>query len=136
MYQRILVPVKRDATDSAAVEHAISLARMTGGKVILLHVVHTHSRDEAVFLTKRATIYLGELAQKFSEKGVAVTSEIKTGEPVEAIAEAARERNADLIVMGTHGHSEARHVFVGSVTESVVRQSDTPVLLVRPRRDG
>jgi nucleotide-binding universal stress UspA family protein len=132
MYRHILVPLKWDATDEAIVDHAAALAQATGGTVTLLHVVHSHSRDEATYLSQEIQKYLDQLAAKASSRGVKIATKITTGEPAEGISKAASEMGADLVVMGTHGHSEVRHLFVGSVTEDVIRQIETPVLLVRP----
>jgi nucleotide-binding universal stress UspA family protein len=132
MYDRILVPLKGDATDEAVVAHTGSLARLSGGKVTLLRVIHTHSRDEATFMEREASRYLEEKIVRLKAAGVHAEARVMSGEPVEAIVAAARALDADLIIMATHGHREVRHVLVGSVTEGVVRNSPTPVLLVRP----
>jgi nucleotide-binding universal stress UspA family protein len=52
--------------------------------------------------------------------------------PAQAIADFAAESKADLIVMGTHGIGGFRHMILGSVTETVLRQADCPVLTVPP----
>jgi nucleotide-binding universal stress UspA family protein len=132
MYRHILVTLKRDSNDESVVEHASGLARLTGGKLTLLHVVHSHSRDEAVFMEEEAQRYLETWTDRLRSQGLQVEFRVAPGEPAEAINRYAGELGADLIVMATHGHSELRHVLVGSVTEDVVRNGDTPVLLVRP----
>jgi nucleotide-binding universal stress UspA family protein len=53
------------------------------------------------------------------------------GQPVDEIVRLAEENQADLIVVGTHGHSGLRHLFLGSVAERVVRHASCSVLLVR-----
>jgi nucleotide-binding universal stress UspA family protein len=53
-----------------------------------------------------------------------------TGSPAEAILRAADEEHADLIVMGTHGHSGYERFFVGSVTNKVLHKASVPVLVV------
>ncbi len=57
--------------------------------------------------------------------------EVAAGLPAETIVRVARERNADLIVMGTHGRTGLQHVLLGSVAEKVVRLAPCPVLTVR-----
>jgi len=57
--------------------------------------------------------------------------EIAAGQPADAIVRVAQERDADLIVMGTHGRTGLHHVFLGSVAEKVVRLAPCPVLTVR-----
>ena len=134
MYGHILVPLKRDANDEVVFEHVTSLARAVGARLTLLHVVHSHSRDEAAYLEQEAGRYLAEWVESAAAGGLQVEARVVQGEPAEAINEVAEELDVDLIAMGTHGHSELRHVLVGSVTEDVVRNGDVPVLLVRPPR--
>ena len=132
MYDRILVPLKGDNTDEAIVAHVGALARLSGGKVTLLRVIHSHSRDEAAFSEEQARTYLNGQVARLATQGVTAEVNVVAGEPAASIAVVARELAADLIVMATHGHREVRHVLMGSVTEDVVRSSTTPVLLVRP----
>jgi nucleotide-binding universal stress UspA family protein len=132
MYERILVPLKGDATDEAVVAHTASLARLSGGSVILFRVIHSHSRDEATFLEEEARAYLDGLVARLAAQGVAAEGRLALGEPAPEIVAAARTVGAGLVVMATHGHREMRHVLMGSVTEDVVRSGVTPVLLVRP----
>jgi nucleotide-binding universal stress UspA family protein len=62
---------------------------------------------------------------------VQVETVIVTNTPVEAILGLAKEENVDWIVTGTHGHSGVKRFVLGSVTESVLRQADRPVLTIR-----
>jgi nucleotide-binding universal stress UspA family protein len=63
--------------------------------------------------------------------GVASTSQTVVGRPARLIAEVAKARATDLIVMGTHGRSGFAHMVLGSVAERVVRIAPCPVLTVR-----
>lgn len=56
---------------------------------------------------------------------------IAVGHPADTVVRVARERNIDLIVMGTHGRTGLQHVLLGSVAEKVVRLAPCPVLTVR-----
>jgi nucleotide-binding universal stress UspA family protein len=62
--------------------------------------------------------------------------EIAAGHPADAIVRVAEKRNADLIVMGTHGRTGMQHVLLGSVAEKVVRLASCPVLTVRYKGDA
>jgi nucleotide-binding universal stress UspA family protein len=68
--------------------------------------------------------------------GFPVESLIVEGLPVPAILKAAQDRNADWIVMGTHGRSGWSRVRLGSVTERVLEETDRPVLTVRVKRES
>ena len=69
MYDRILVPLKGDSTDEAVVAHTGALARLSGGKVTLLRVIHSHSRDEATFLEEQARAYLDAQVARLAGDG-------------------------------------------------------------------
>jgi nucleotide-binding universal stress UspA family protein len=60
-----------------------------------------------------------------------VTIEARCGEPVAEILAAAREANADLIIMTMHGRTGFGRLLFGSVAEAVLRQADIPVFLMR-----
>jgi len=136
MYERILVALKQEESDNAVLQHAGALALLTGGQVTLVHVVHSHSLDEAAYMEDQARDYLAQRAEKLKQRGVRVETRVDRGEAAEVITQLAQEERADLIVMATHGHSEMHHVFVGSVTEDVIRGSGIPVLLIRPEARG
>lgn len=60
-----------------------------------------------------------------------VSTELVIGGPGYEIVELAKKKGADLIVIGTHGHTGLKHVLLGSVTEKVVRHAPCPVLVIR-----
>jgi nucleotide-binding universal stress UspA family protein len=77
----------------------------------------------------RALAYLSQLRERLPEvRGIDV---IRTGEPAEAILQVAQEFNIDLVAMGTPVRASVATWFLGSVAESVVRQTQLPVLLKR-----
>ena len=67
--------------------------------------------------------------------GAEVTTRVVRGEPVRTIVDAAREFQADLIVLGTHGTSHLEAYWAGSATPQLARKSRLPILLV-PVHDG
>ena len=72
---------------------------------------------------------------KIAQSGVKVTLHEATGAVVEEVLNEADVVNADLIVMGTHGHGAMYNLLVGGVTKGVLKRSARPVLLVPgPRR--
>ena len=64
-------------------------------------------------------------------RGVEVAAVLKSGEPRETILAVAKDLDADLIVIGTHGRRGLAHMLLGSVAEYIVRTSPQPVLTVR-----
>ena len=77
--------------------------------------------------------YLATVRDRMTAAGVAdVELSAWYGTPVESIVEAARFRDADLIVMSSHGRSGVAWLVMGSVTETVLRATTVPVLVIRP----
>ncbi len=132
MYGHILVALKSDPSDETLIAHAAGLAHLTNGRLTLFHAVHSHTRDEGAFLENDAAAYLAEHARRLAEQGLVADTMILRSEPAAGVRKAARDRDADLIIMGSHGHRSVRHVLLGSVTETVLRACTIPVLLVRP----
>ena len=78
---------------------------------------------------------LTDWQEKIAQSGIKVTLHEPTGAVVEEILNEADVANADLIVMGTHGHGAMYNLLVGGVTKGVLKRSTRPVLLVPgPRR--
>lgn len=65
------------------------------------------------------------------QKGLQGEMDIVHGVPFQTIIDIARDKNVDLIVMGTHGRTGLTHVLMGSVAEKVVRLAPCPVLTTR-----
>lgn len=143
-YMNILVPTDFSDCADQAVEAATELAVKFGGKVSLLHVLQdiVASFPEPGVAYPIPGNYLQEL-QAGAEQSLktrmsqipdsaAGEIEIRHGSPFVEIVRFAKERQFDLIVLGTHGRSGLAHVLMGSVSEKVVRKAPCPVLTVRP----
>jgi nucleotide-binding universal stress UspA family protein len=81
--------------------------------------------------TADALEYLAPLADDLRTRGIRVRTEVRRGEPVDEIVDCAREADADLIAMTTHGRSGLGRLLFGSVAEAVLRQAEIPVFLMR-----
>lgn len=144
---RILVPLDFSASSTRALDYACAIARKFDAALHLVHVCEvpsmlTGSMDAYAIAYTDWSQRLGEEAERELEKlrprlaGVKVSTEVLFGNPARAIVTAARTNDADLIVMGTHGHGPVMHVVMGNVAERVVRTADCPVLTVRGPRDA
>ncbi len=148
---KILVPVDGSKYSDAALAFIASRTRLIGAKpeVALLNVqAPVPPRIERV--ASRATIraYLAAEANRILEPavakllgaGLAVRSNFAVGAAGAEIARAAARSGADLIVMGSHGHSAVKGLLLGSVTLAVLASCATPLLVVRdaaaPRSDS
>ncbi len=119
----------------------LQLARQCGAKVTLLHVVYdlmvaSHGAALAPPISsvsvdlevEQARKSLEELRGKLGEDLEVELCAIAGTDIAQAIVGYADEHEADLIALSTHGRSGWKHLFLGSVPESVLRRSNVPVL--------
>ncbi|HVA40281.1 MAG TPA: universal stress protein [Candidatus Binataceae bacterium] len=140
-YKIILCPVDFDDNSMAALAHARRLAADMGATIHLLHVLPilpmladhgvAVGGDEAA--EEEAQRRLKDLVRRRLSR---ISTEIHTriafvSEVPKNILAFARELDADLIVMATHGRGTIGHLIFGSVTEAVVRNAVCPVLTLR-----
>jgi nucleotide-binding universal stress UspA family protein len=71
------------------------------------------------------------IAEERVPKDLDCDTEILFGKPFVEILKFAKEENADLIVMATHGRGAISHLLMGSTAEKVVRKAPCPVLTVK-----
>jgi nucleotide-binding universal stress UspA family protein len=90
--------------------------------------------DEARQLIKtRAELEAGQAADRLHRRGLTVEVTVRDGEPGPAIVEEAREWGADLIVVGSRGHTGIRRMLEGSVSQYVVDHAPCPVEVIRAK---
>ena len=82
---------------------------------------------------ERAHDQLEALADRLREKGHAVDTRLVPGPTIQTILEQAKELDAEIIVMGSHGRGKLFDLVVGSVSAGVIRKSPVPVLVVPAR---
>ncbi|MES2787114.1 MAG: universal stress protein [Pseudomonadota bacterium] len=150
MYQRILVPIDGSATSSRALTAAIGMAQAFKGSLRLIYVV-----DEAAYVTgyDPSGGYSGDLLRVMRESGQKILDEgllLAKAARIEAdsmlfdtfgerlgetVANAAKQWNADLVVVGTHGRRGFSRLLLGSGAEQIIRLAPVPVLTIRGGED-
>jgi nucleotide-binding universal stress UspA family protein len=142
---KIIVPIDFSQYSEYALETAAILAKRNNADLLVLHMLEL---DQGSLISsgedqdQQMVFYLKLAEQKFEEylnkdylKGITITPIVKHFKVFSEVAEVAKEHNADMIVMGSHGASGLSEIFVGSNTEKVVRYSEIPVLVVKQKPD-
>ncbi len=142
---KIVCPTDFSPTSSRAVDYAAAMADSFGAELVLLHVIpemtyplrsfgmassFPHLKEE---LHNRAMDAMQERTKEIHDKlpNVQVHLVLRDGDAHDVILDCAKDQKADMIVMGTHGHTGLKHALLGSTAEKVVRMSEVPVLTVR-----
>ncbi len=144
MYQKILVPIDGSPTSKHALQEAIRLARSLGAQLELVHIyediIYLIGEDYINYEELQKTVRsCGEKMLADAEAQVRMSDiEVETrlisagNERVADVIVTEAERwQAELIVLGTHGHSGFSRLLLGSVAEGVARAASIPVLLIR-----
>jgi nucleotide-binding universal stress UspA family protein len=155
MYTQVLVPLDGSEASERALTHAQSVAHAFGAKVHLLQVISLSHEYEAAWgggdahptvieysletareitaaQQSRAERYLQDIAARLEEQGLQVAKTVRQGPIWESIADFVADNGIDLVVMSTHGRGGLQRLFIGSVTDRVIRSSHVPILAIPP----
>jgi nucleotide-binding universal stress UspA family protein len=141
--KRILVPVDFSLCTREALDFAVFLARQFGAGLTLLNVITPYyavdpygmnpPNDCEPDLAFGAQKQLDDLASQALPPEIPAQTLVRRGRPANEIIEAAKELEAGLIVIPTHGRTGLKHVVFGSTVEYVVRHALCPVLTLRAK---
>jgi nucleotide-binding universal stress UspA family protein len=139
MFDTIVVALDGSDGSERALSLAVDLARRDNAKLVIAHVeeditgkgggpIHATEDEVQADIRRRA--------EELSGQGLAVSVEMRSvmlGAPSHAIADVADQVGADLIVVGTRGHSAITTLVLGSVARSLLHVARQPVLVVPPQ---
>jgi nucleotide-binding universal stress UspA family protein len=139
LYRKILIPTDGSRNAQAAVVRGVELAKMLGSEVTIMSIVDIQATvsiqqglgmPDIYSYQQKAADAAAEAAMKAAEKaGVQARSIVMRGSPARDIIDASRDH--DLVLMATRGLTGAKHFFLGSVAEKVIRFAACPVMVLR-----
>jgi len=138
--EKILLPYDGSSHSLNAAKYALDLAKLLGAQVNIIHCYEWRGnmpevpemliRDLKANLQKESADILKGAEGVFENQGVKYQVETVAGTPGYVLAKLAKSKEYDLIVMGSHGHSDIAGLFLGSVTHKVLNTIYCPVLVV------
>lgn len=145
---RIVVPVDLDQNTQKLVDFAISMANKLGSEIAFFHSVQP---IESVAMGEMAMVHfsydefntahvtqaeenLAEFIKNAEVKCEKCRSKVVLGDAVDTILDFAKDENADMILMGTHGKRGLEKILLGSVAHRVLQNAHCPVLVMNPYR--
>jgi nucleotide-binding universal stress UspA family protein len=138
MYKKILVAIENSDADRTILDHIEPLAKLTGARLLLVHVAdgwaarhfnELNLRESEEMQEDRA--YLGRVRALLESRGLEVDTTLRMGDPAKEICRVAEEESVDLIAMATHGHHGLGDVIHGQTVDGVRHKVRMPVLLLR-----
>jgi nucleotide-binding universal stress UspA family protein len=138
MYTHILVAIENSDADRAVLAHIETLARLTGARLLLVHVADGFAARHFNDLKLRESEemredreYLAQLCDGLVERGFETRARLALGDPATELVKVAAEEAVDLIAMSTHGHRFLGDLLHGSTADRVRHNVQIPVLMVR-----
>lgn len=141
--KKILVPTDFSIPSEHALKLASSISKKSESEVHLLHMVElptgiidmgsgsNFSIPESMLYIRKVRDKLIDYKKQFFPKNENVKHAIRFQNPYEGIRDYSKKISADLITMGTKGHTDLEEILIGSNTEKVVRNSEIPVLVTK-----
>ncbi|NUO07613.1 MAG: universal stress protein [Candidatus Brocadia sp.] len=140
--KKILCPIDFSACSTYALNYAIDLSAKEDASLYLIHVIETHISDIKDIVQQIDLLLDDTQTDNFRMRLVnLIPDDIQTHITIEPIVEkgtafveiikTAKDKQVDLIVMGTHGRTGLEHILIGSVAERVIQKAPCPVLSVR-----
>ena len=140
MYHHILIPLENSSADETILMHIKPLARMTGAKLLLVHVSDGWVARNFNQLKlaesqemKEDREYLEKRSLELTHEGFTCDAVLALGEPSDEIIKLAGEKDVDLIAMTTHGHRLISDILYGATVDKVRHAVNVPVLLLRAK---
>lgn len=144
--KKILIPYDFSETSQAALKQGILLSRKLQANLLVLYVLEKTPNEEILKLTfpsgdlrsKLENKIQGELRSLVNaepESKISIETRVVVGKPAVEILLMTEKEKADLVVMGSHGHTGLKRLWLGSVTERVVQRAKIPVLVHRGKTE-
>ncbi|MFZ0484251.1 MAG: universal stress protein [Desulfobacterales bacterium] len=134
--KRILVAMDRSKYSEKAFDQAISIAKICKSTLFIVSVIDLYHEVKEIVLIhedlilKGTTEFLEEVKAKATKENIPCETIVHVGgQPHEFIIQEAKEKNIDLIVMGTHGRTGLEKLLIGSVAERVVGHAPCAVMV-------
>ena len=137
MYQKILVPVDGSDHSMRALKEAINLAKMTDGKITLIHVnrrepsinLSSNSINDSKHNNGKNVLTAGK--KIVDDEGISVDTILVEGKVADEIVRTAKEGSFDLVIIGARGLSRVEEIMLGSVSCGVAEKAPCPVIVTK-----
>jgi len=148
MFNKILYPTDFSDVAVKALDYIKHLKEAGSQEVVILHVINQRTIDGLMrhaisdsaldkWLKMAKTVAqesLAEMRNELETLGFSVKTIIKTGFPWSEILDLEEQEDPSIIVIGSHGRSNIGEIFLGSVSERVIRKCNRPVMVIKRER--
>ncbi|TDD96880.1 universal stress protein [Flavobacterium cellulosilyticum] len=147
--KKVLITLDYDSSSQKVAERGFTMAKAMQAEIILLHVISNptlyYTGYTASFIgmmplqTKNvddlktvALNFLDKIKHELGNEGIQIL--VKEGDTVDSILEAAKDLQADIIVLGTHSRKWLENIVMGSVAEKVLKDTSLPLFIIPTKK--
>jgi len=143
MFKKILFPTDFSDVSKKALNYLTQLKDAGAIEVIVLHVIDERKLEAIALygtgesyvvierMEEEASEEIGAIEKELQESGFEVKTRLETGIPLREILRVEEAEKVSLIVIGSHGKTNMKEMFLGSVSEKVIRKAKNPVLVIK-----
>ena len=143
MFKKILFPTDFSDVSKKALNYLTQLKDAGAIEVIVLHVIDERKLEAIALygtgesyvvierMEEEASEEIGAIEKELQESGFEVKTRLETGIPLREILRVEEAERVSLIVIGSHGKTNMKEMFLGSVSEKVIRKAKNLVLVIK-----
>ncbi len=143
MFDKILYPTDFSDVSKKGLDYIKQLKNVGAGRIVVLHVIDERGVEAADRYSLKSVAALEErmrddamqsmrpIEEEPKQSGFDVETRVKIGIPLREILDAEKAEDISVIVIGSHGKSNLEEIFLGSVSEKVIRRCKKPVLVIK-----
>jgi nucleotide-binding universal stress UspA family protein len=140
MFDPILVPLDGSVLAECVLPHAAAIAKAFNANILLLRMLDKEQQGVSAQLfdllnwqiyKAEANLYLGKIDARLRKLGVSCDATVQEGLAAESITGFAQDRQAQLMVLSSHGHSGISQWGISSVAQKIILSAPTSLLIVR-----
>jgi len=143
MFAKILYPTDFSDVSKKALAYLKRLKDAGAKEIVILHVIDERKIEAiALYGTGGSLVFIKKMEQEARKEVIAIEEELKkcgfeakarieAGIPLREILRVEEEEKVSLIIIGSHGKTNIREMFLGSVSEKVIRRAKNPVLVIK-----
>ena len=135
-FGNILVPYDNSPHSKIALNKAFELSELSNGKITVVHVISYQKAIAKIVEPYRESLYdhvkkfFNQIERDASRRDVTIREEILYGNPAEEILTLLKNKKFDIVIMGRRGITKITGPSLGSVSNTIVQNSKTPILIV------
>lgn len=131
MFKNIMVPTTGSDESKRSCNLAMNLAEKLGSEITAIYVIDETLENPLNILEAEGKAIIKEVQDEGEKRGIKVNEHLIYGKPIDDMETILRKAGGDLVIITANDKSNIEKLFFGSVTETILKDSKVPVLLLK-----